>query len=164
MTTVLAGHAAPAFSLPAVDGKKFSLEEALKKGPVVFAFFKISCPVCQYTFPFLERLHRAYAHEPVTFWGISQDDERDTREFCQEYSITFPALIDQKGYPVSNAYGLTTVPMVLLIRPDGKVQATENGFSKKHLEKISAELGRHFKKPPAQVFLPDEIIPDYKPG
>jgi hypothetical protein len=27
---------------------------------VVLAFFKISCPTCQYAFPFLERLHRAY--------------------------------------------------------------------------------------------------------
>ena len=164
MTTVLAGHTAPAFSLPAVDGKKFSLEEALKKGPVVAAFFKISCQVCQYTFPFMERLHQAYADEPVTFWGVSQDDARDTKDFCQEYGITFPALIDQKGYPVANAYGLTTVPTVLLIAPDGTVRVSGNGFSKKELEKISAELGRHFKKPPAQVFLPDEIVPDYKPG
>lgn len=164
MTTVLAGHTAPAFSLPAVGGTKLSLADALKKGPVVAAFFKISCPVCQYTFPFLERLFRAYGNEQVTFWGISQDGVRDTKDFCEEYGITFPALIDEKGYPVSNAYGLSTVPTVLLIGPDGMVRVSGNGFSKKELEKISEELGRHLKKPAAQVFLPEEIIPDYKPG
>ena len=160
MTTVLAGHTAPAFSLPAVDGAKVSLADVLKKGPVVAAFFKISCPVCQYTFPFLERLHGAYGNEQVTFWGISQDGVRDTKDFCQEYGITFPALIDEKGYPVSNAYGLTTVPTLLLIGPDGTVRVSGIGFSKKELEKISEELGQHLKKPPAQVFLPEEIVPE----
>lgn len=164
MTTVLAGHVAPAFTLPAVDGTKASLADALKKGPVVAAFFKISCPICQYTFPFLERLHQAYGNERVTFWGISQDGIRDTKDFCQEYGITFPALVDEKGYPVSNAYGLTTVPTVLLIGPDGTVRVSGNGFSKKELEKISAELARHLQKPAVQVFLSEEIVPDYKPG
>jgi len=70
MTTVLAGHTAPAFSLPAVDGAKVSLADVLKKGPVVAAFFKISCPVCQYAFPFLERIFRAYAKGPVTLVGV----------------------------------------------------------------------------------------------
>lgn len=164
MTTVLAGDVAPAFSLAAVDGSKVSLADALKKGPVVAAFFKISCPICQYTFPFLERLHQAYGSERVTFWGISQDNGHDTKDFCKEFGITFPALVDEKGYPVSNAYGLTTVPTVLLIGPDGIVRVSGNGFSKKELEKISEDLGRHLGRPAAQVFLPDEIIPDYKPG
>jgi peroxiredoxin len=164
MTTVLAGHKAPGFALPAMDGAKTSLADALKKGPVVIGFFKITCPVCQYTFPFLERLHRAYGTERATFWGISQDGARDTKDFCQEYGITFPALLDEKGYPVSNAYGLTTVPTVMLIGPDGTVRVSGHGFSRKELEKISEELSRLLKKPAAQVFQPDEIIPDYKPG
>jgi peroxiredoxin len=164
MTKIIAGDKAPDIHLPGANATSYSLIEALAKGPVVAAFFKISCPICQYTFPFLERLHQAYGSERVTFWGIAQDGARDTKEFCQEYGITFPALVDEKGYPVSNAYGLTIVPTVLLIGPDGTVLVSGHGFSKKEIEKISAELGRLLGKPAAQVFLPDEIIPDYKPG
>src|SRR5271154_5905532 len=94
-----AGAKAPAFALQSADGKKLNLADALKKGPVVAAFFKVSCPTCQFAAPFLERLHETYGGESFTFWGISQDDARDTREFCQEFETEFPALIDGDGYP-----------------------------------------------------------------
>lgn len=164
MTNVLAGHDAPLFTLAGPNGNPYSLAEALKKGPVVLAFFKITCPVCQYTFPFLERMHHAYGNDGVTFWGISQNDVRDTKDFSAEYGITFPALVDEDGYPVSNQYGLTNVPTVFLIAPDGKVKVSSNGFSKKDLETISAQIAQHLQKPAAPVFHPNEIVPDYKPG
>ncbi|HJY87701.1 MAG TPA: TlpA disulfide reductase family protein [Candidatus Acidoferrales bacterium] len=164
MTKVLAGHQAPAFALNGASGHPFSLAEALRKGPVVAAFFKITCPVCQFTLPFLERLYQSYGDQRASFWGISQDDARDTKEFCQEFGITFPTLLDEDGYPVSNQYGLAQVPTVLLIAPDGKVLVSSVGFSKADLESISSELARLLGRSPAPVFKPDEIVPDYKPG
>src|SRR5260221_2545595 len=115
MTHVNAGQAAPGFSLKGLDGKSYSLEALHEKGPVVAAFFKISCPVCQFTFPFLERLYKRYRGDSVTFLGISQDDARATKEFAREYGVTFPMALDEKGYPASNAYGLTSVPTIFLI-------------------------------------------------
>ena len=164
MTNVLAGHHAPPFTLKGIDGGIYSLEEALQKGPVVAAFFKISCPVCQFTFPFLERLHKACGNDRIGVWGISQDNARDTREFCEEFGLSFPALLDEDGYLVSNAYGVTNVPTVLLIAPDGVVKVSSTGFEKAALEKISAELGAYLNRPLAPVFHPGEVIPDYKPG
>jgi peroxiredoxin len=164
MTTILAGHTAPPIRLTDTLGKTVSLADRLKKGPVVAAFFKVSCPVCQYTFPFLERLHKAYGDERVTFLAISQDEAEDTLEFLSEYGVTFPALIEHSSYAVSNAYGLTNVPTILLIGEDGKVILSTMGFDKANLEKISAELGKHLGKPPAGVFRTEENVPDYKPG
>jgi peroxiredoxin len=164
MTKVVPGKNAPAFTLPGPDGQKSSLTEALKKGPVVAAFFKISCPVCQFTFPFLERLYETYGDSKATFWGISQDDARDTRDFNGEFGVKFPTLIDGDGYPVSNQYGLTNVPTVLLIGPDGKTVVSATGFDKAALEKINAEIARASGKPEQPLFRPGEVIPDYKPG
>ena len=164
MTKILAGNAAPAFTLHSTHGETFSLADALKKGPVVAAFFKISCPVCQFTFPFLERLHKAHSGDAVSFVGISQDDESDTKEFLSEYGITFGSVVDDDGYPASSAYGLTNVPTVFLIAPDGRVKVSSMGFSKVDLENIANELGDYFNKKPTAVFMPSEIVPDYKPG
>jgi peroxiredoxin len=161
---VLAGKTAPDFELKATDGKTYSLTEALKNGPVVLAFYKVSCPVCQYTFPFLERLHKTYSGSNVTFLAISQDDLRESRSFEREYGVSFPSLIDTRGYPVSNAYGLTTVPTVLLIEPDRKVSVSFTGFSRPDLQQIAAQLARGAGKSPAPLFLPHENVPDYKPG
>ncbi len=164
LTHIESGHTAPGFSLKALDGKEYSLEKLLERGPAVVAFFKISCPVCQFTFPFLQRLHERYAGQGATVIGVSQDDARDTKEFNQEYGVTFPTLLDGGGYPASNAYGLTNVPTIFLIAPDGKVQVSCMGFSKGDLEKIAAELSRYKKMRAAPLFRTDEVIPAYKPG
>jgi peroxiredoxin len=164
MAALSVGAKAPTFALQNTDGKKASLADALEKGPVVAAFFKVSCPTCQFTAPFLERLHKAYGGERFTLWGISQDDAADTREFCREFEIEFPALIDDKGYSVSNQYGITNVPTVFLIAPDGKIQESCVGFSKNDLEKMAAAAARATSTPPTSFFKPGEVIPDFKPG
>ncbi len=164
MAALTAGAKAPAFALRSTDGKTSNLADALKKGPVVAAFFKVSCPTCQFTAPFLERLHEEYGGEKFTLWGISQDDAADTREFCQEFEVEFPTLIDENGYPVSNQYGITNVPTVFLIAPDGKIQESCVGFSKKDLEKMAAAAANATSTPPTSFFKLGEVIPDLKPG
>ncbi|HEY8714041.1 MAG TPA: TlpA disulfide reductase family protein [Candidatus Acidoferrum sp.] len=164
MNTIVAGQKAPEFSLQSVDGEDYSLTELLKRGPVLAAFFKVSCPVCQFTFPFLERLDQRYGNGDVTFLGISQDDKRATKEFANEYGVTFPMVLDGKGYPVSNAYGLTNVPTIFLIDPDGSVKLTCFGFNKKDLEAIAAHLSERQKLPLAVLFRPEEAVPANRPG
>jgi len=163
MTEINAGNKAPEFSLPGLDGKRYSLASLLKKGPVVAAFFKISCPVCQFTFPFLERLFKSYGGD-VTFLGISQDDAKATKEFASKFGATFPMAIDEKGYPASNAYGLSMVPTIFLIDPDVTVRISSMGFVKQDLETIASELASRKKAAASPLFRPHECIPANKPG
>ncbi|PYT75828.1 MAG: hypothetical protein DMG40_27390 [Acidobacteria bacterium] len=163
MTHIVAGNTAPEFSLKSLDQKEYSLRTLLERDPVVAAFFKISCPVCQFTFPFLERLYQRYGSS-ATFLGISQDDTRATKSFASEYGVTFPILLDAEGYPVSNAYGLTNVPTIFLIEPGYKVKVSSMGFDKKDLETIARELAERRKIALAPLFLPDEVVPANKPG
>src|SRR5260370_25433852 len=141
MTNVKGGQTAPVFSLNGLDGKSYSLDSLRQKGPVVAAFFKISCPVCQFTLPFLERLYQRYGGDNVTFLGISQDDAKATAGFAREYGGTFPMVLDEKGngYPASNAYGLTSVPTILLVDEDGTFRIGSMGFVKNELDEIAKE-------------------------
>jgi peroxiredoxin len=166
MTHVSAGQTAPGFSLKGLDGKTYSLEALLQNGPVVAAFFKISCPVCQFTFPFLQRLYQRYGDESVTFLGISQDDAKATAGFAREYGATFPMVLDEKekGYLASNAYGLTNVPTIFLIDADGTVRIGSMGFVKDDLERIAAELAERRKMAPSPLFRSNEPVPANKPG
>jgi len=166
MTNIVAGNMAPGFSLKALDGNEFSLSNLLQKGPAVVAFYKISCPVCQFTFPFLERLYQRYGGDGVTIVGISQDNAKDTKEFAKEFGIAFPMLLDEKEkrYAVSNAYGLTSVPTIFLIAPDGMVKISCMGFDKTDLESIAAALAARKKLPPAALFRAEESVPAHKPG
>jgi peroxiredoxin len=166
MTQVNAGQMAPGFSLQGLDGKNYSLADLRQKGPVVVAFFKISCPVCQFTFPFLQRLYERYGSDDVTFLGISQDDAKATAKFAKEYGTTFPMALDQKekGYPASNAYGLSNVPTISLIDPDGAVRVSSMGFVKKDLEQIAANLAERRRIAPAALFRTNEAVPENRPG
>src|SRR3977135_3085037 len=166
MTHVNAGQNAPEFSLKGIDGKIYSLEELRRKGPVLAAFFKISCPVCQFTFPFLQRLYERYGSDDVTFVGISQDDAKATAGFAKQYGITFPIALDEKekGYPASNAYGLTNVPTIFLIDADGTVRIGSMDFVKNDLERVAAKWAERKKRAPSPLFRSSEPVPTNKPG
>ena len=159
-----AGAPVPDVRLKLLSGGEASLREIAARGPALVAFFKISCPVCQFTFPFLQRLHERFAGNGVTVLGVSQDDVNSTKKFNHEYGVTFPTLVDSEGYPASNAYGLTNVPTIFLVAPDGKVKVSCLGFSKNDLEKIAVELSQHKKMQAAPFFRKDEVVPAYKPG
>lgn len=165
MAALTEGTAAPDFTLPTMDGKQFSLREALSRGPVVAAFFKISCPICQYAFPFLERIYNAHGNRNLTIVGISQNEKKDTASFLKEYGVTFPVLLDDtKTYPVSNAYGLTNVPTIFWIAPDGEIEVSSVGWVKKEVEEISQRAAKAAGASPNPVFLPGEQIPDFRAG
>jgi peroxiredoxin len=165
MAALTAGVSAPDFKLQTMDGKQFSLREALTRGPVVAAFFKVSCPVCQYTFPFLERIYKAHGEKNVTIVGISQNDRKDTLTFAKEYGVTFPILLDETNtYPVSNAYGLTNVPTIFWIAEDGEIEISSVGWERKEIEEINQKAAQSNGDGPKTVFHADEQIPDFRAG
>lgn len=167
MAFVSAGRKAPTFNLPGIDGKNLSLEEGLARGPLLAVFFKISCPTCQFTFPFLERLYRqllAAGAAGIQVWGISQDDLVHTREFAREWGVTFPLLLDKEPYEISQDFGLTHVPSLFLIAPDGQVEISGDGFSKSDILAIRKSLAQHYSAKPAELFRTREHIPEFKPG
>ena len=164
MAALQSGSKAPAISLKTIDGESMSLAEALKKGPVLVAFFKVSCPVCQFTFPFLERLHEKFGGGKFTLWGISQNDREETVDFAQQFGIRFPMLLDTPSFEVSNQYKLTNVPSLFFIQPSGKIGLSSVGFAKADIEQIAKELGEATASPAFAIFRPGEVVPAYKPG
>jgi peroxiredoxin len=165
MAALTPGTSAPDFTLKNTDGKQFSLREALAHGPVVAAFFKISCPVCQYALPFLERIYKSYGHKNVTIVGISQNEKKDTLAFMKEYGVTFPVLLDDTNtYPVSNAYGLTNVPTIFWIAQDGDIEISSVGWVRKEIEDINrraAEASGDGRQP---IFHAGDDVADFRAG
>jgi peroxiredoxin len=166
MPALEAGVRAPEIELQYLDGGKFSLNEARKKGPIVAAFFKVSCPVCQMALPFLDRIFRAYEKSgKFTFVGVSQDNVADTKAFNRQFGIKFPALLDPVGkYPVSNAYGLTNVPTTFLISPEGEIEFSTVSWSKADVEQLNRRLAMLTGESVAQIFQPNEKVAEFKPG
>ena len=153
---VSAGNAAPAFELQDTAGKSVSLQQVLEGGPALLAFFKVSCPVCQLTFPYLQRLSNGTKLRVI---GVSQDEPRDTEEFNRRFGIRFTTLLDRRagGYAASNAYGIAAVPSLFVVEPDGQVSMSVSGFSKRDLEAIGQRVG-------VAPFAAGDRVPEFKPG
>lgn len=166
MQALTSGVQAPDFTLPLLDsGAKFSLQEARRRGPVLAAFFKVSCPVCQLAFPYLQRLFAAYGGKNVAILGVSQDTAADTQSFIKQFGVKFPIALDElKKYPVSNAYGLTNVPTLFWISPEGQIELSSVGWAKAEIEEIDQRLAAATGTPRAQIFRPGENTPEFKPG
>ena len=159
------GRTAPDFTLNSLDGKPFSLRDALARGPVVLVFFKVSCPTCQYALPFYERLFQAYKDRHVTMVGVSQNNAEDTAAFAKEFGVKFPLLLDDTTtYPVSNAYGLTNVPTVFWIARDGEIELSSVGWVKSEFEEVNLRMAESSAMAKAFVYRPGEDVRDYRGG
>ncbi len=161
MSALAAGTPAPDFKLPLIGGGEFSLRQTLAKGPAVLVFFKISCPVCQYSLPYFDRLARALAERGVSVVAISQDDEPNTLLFLRTFGISLRTARDDDGYAVSAAYGLTNVPTVFEINGDGLIAASIVGWSKSEVEEIYA---RHLAPEGRPLFQTDEPVAAFRAG
>lgn len=164
MKTLEPGSNAPQVKLPLLAGGQFSLEQSLAEGRVLLAFFKISCPVCQYTFPFLERLHKRTEGRGLKVVGISQDDAHSTELFRKEYGITFDIALDESlHYPASNAYGIATVPSLFLVEQNGHIEKTIVGWSKRDLDEINRQF-QDSGNAKIALFEPDEQVAEFRAG
>lgn len=165
MAALSVGTKAPQFELPVMNGSKFSLQDALTRGPVLAIFFKISCPICQYALPYFERIYKAYGAAKLTIIAVSQNDKQDTAEFARKFGVTFPVLLDDtKTFPVSNAYGLTTVPTAFWIAEDGTIEISSVSWVRKEFEQIAAKAASVSGTAPAAIFQPREQIADFRAG
>jgi peroxiredoxin len=151
-----AGARAPQFELARLGGGSVRLADLLENGPVLLGFFKINCPVCQLTFPFLERIHAAGG---LPIYGVSQNDEADTRWFMEEYGITFPMLLDseESGYPASNGFGISHVPTLFLVERDGTIGRVIESWNREEVAALGAHAG-------VAVMRPTDNVPAFKAG
>ena len=151
-----AGTRAPDFQLSRLEGGEASFAEVAAGRPVLLAFFKVTCPVCQLTMPFLERLHASGA---LTICGVSQNDAADTREFNGYFGVSFATLLDveDEDFPASNAYGVSSVPSMFLVEPDGVISRVMEGWNKKEMASLGEAAG-------IALFQPEENVPAWKAG
>ena len=165
MATLKAGTLAPDFTLPTMEGKKFSLRDALARGPVLAAFFKVSCPTCQYAFPFLERIYKTHGNKNVTIVGVSQNEKKDTVSFIKEYGVTFPVLLDDtRTFPASNAYALTNVPSIFWIAQDGEIEISSVGWDRQEIEDMSRKAAEATGDRAKSIFKAGENVADFRAG
>ena len=165
---VAPGAAAPDFELPEGGGGRRSLAELAATGPVLLAFFKASCPTCQLAFPVYAELARRYGDAaPVV--AVAQDPPAVARPWLDERGFAGPRLDDSAGYRASDAYGVRSVPTLVLVEPDATVARVtvarvEEGWDRDRTNALARELGERTGRRTDPVSTEGDGRPAFKPG
>jgi thiol-disulfide isomerase/thioredoxin len=120
------------FTLPIVGSEGFTggnlTLSSFRGSVVVLEFIKPSCPFCQKTAPFMERLYAWYARRGVVFIAIAGpwDSPAAVGEFIRKYNSSLTYVYDSTGQ-VFQKYGVKAVPTLLVLSKGGTVSSSYVG-------------------------------------
>ena len=154
---------APGFALPSADGQPRSLDDLTTNGAVLLAFFKTGCPTCQLAFPVYGELERRYG-DAVPVVAVTQDPLATTVPWLEEKGFAGPVLDDDSdGYAVSAAYGVTTVPTLVMVEV-GTVVVSSEGWDRDRVNAWAAVLAERAGGDATLVSTEGDGLPVFKPG
>lgn len=120
---------APNFKLPSLAKGDFELQK-LRGKPVLLVFWASWCGPCVAEVPHLNALAGKHRSDGLIVLGVNADAESrsDIARFQRERKPAYPLLIDASG-KASNAYGVTSLPTLVWVAPDGRIGATLEGLA-----------------------------------
>lgn len=112
------GKPARAFELKDTHNQKFIFDGTPERLTVV-NFWAAWCGPCHQEAPDLRKVSDQYQGR-VDFVGVGLDDPEPIKTFVADYGLKYPNLTDAHS-KVGIDYGIGSIPVTLIIRPDGTV-------------------------------------------
>lgn len=113
------------FELPDADGRQVLLSDIVQRNKYTLLDFWASwCVPCRQEAPILKKLAADYAGRGVAVIGVSLDSSSEEwKEGIASLGLNWTQLCDPAGgsAEVAAAYGITSIPMLLLIDGDGNI-------------------------------------------
>ena len=123
------GFLAPDFALDTLDGSRITLSD-LRGKIVVVNIWATWCPPCRAETPALEKSYEQYKDSGVVILGVdltSQDSLSDVKAFIQEFSLTYPILLDRDGSVSNTLYQIKGLPSTFFINREGIIRTVVVG-------------------------------------
>lgn len=111
----------PPLSAQDENGNEIALHYSPDQPYRVLLWFSPTCPSCDENFLYWNDLYRDYDSDRIRLLGICSDDPSEAREAVEEYGLSFPVIcLDDQA--AIDAYKGHTVPLTMLISPDGAIR------------------------------------------
>lgn len=118
---------APDFALRGVDGANHRLSE-FRGEVVLLSFWAQWCGECRQALGPLNDLYSKYQRAGLEMLGINVDEDPvRAAAAAKNLKLSFPVLIDDKKQ-ASSAYGIQSMPLLVLIDRDGRIRYTHSGY------------------------------------
>ena len=129
-TSTLVGHPAPDFALEVVNGgspgDRIQLS-GLKGQSVILDFWATWCEPCQIVAPILDRVSRKHQGKGLVVVGVNTSDQPGLAPvFAKRKGLSYPIVYDT-GDDVARRYGVSNLPTLVMINPQGNVVAIRTG-------------------------------------
>jgi len=122
-----ARQAAPDFTLPTAQGKSVRLS-ALKGQVVLLDFWATWCAGCKVEIPWFMEFQRTYQSKGLSAVGVAMDEDgwRTITPYLKEHPINYAIVTGDPA--IAEHYGVTALPITVLIDRAGRVAATHRGL------------------------------------
>ena len=130
-------------------------------GPVGLFFYKVTCPTCQLAAPAMAAFERAYPGRVV---GIGQDPADVLEAFAEVHGMGIRSISDAPHYDVSDAYGIVSVPTLVVVGSDGTVLEVVGAWDREGFNRASATIAAEVGADAAVISEPSDGLPSFKPG
>jgi AhpC/TSA family len=139
---------------PSVPGVEFG------DGPVGLFFYKVTCPTCALAAPRMAGFERAF---PGRVIGIGQDPADALSAFTLEHEMGIGSIEDAPPYPISDAYGIVSVPTLFLV-DERRVLESVGAWDRDGFNRVAATLADLVGAEPITISSAGDGLPDFKPG
>lgn len=147
------GAAARSFTLPdATTGAPVA--DPWREGPVVLAFFKVTCPVCQMVAPKVQAL----ADGGARVVAVGEDPPDKLTAYAARHGQWVPTVSEPAPYLVSSAYGISAVPTLFLVGADGVVADAVGAWDRSRWNALAVAAGGR------PVSADGDGLPAFRPG
>ncbi|HSE19917.1 MAG TPA: TlpA disulfide reductase family protein [Pyrinomonadaceae bacterium] len=133
------GEIAPNWQLNNPDGKVHSLAE-YRGRVIVMDFWATWCGPCAKVMPRLQKVHEKLADKGVVVFGVNSWEKSDPIALMKQKGFSYELLLN--GEQIADAYKVTTLPVVYIVGPDGKIIYCHEGQDQKDL---SVVIEKYFK-------------------
>lgn len=135
------------FELQTLDGEVVKLSD-LKGKKVILNFWATWCPPCKAEMPHMQNYYENYAEDDnveivavnLTTKEHGQNIEKKITNFIEEYQLSFPIPLDEKG-KANKEYRISMIPTTYLINTDGLINQKVIGpLDEERIKKLVKEM------------------------
>lgn len=130
------------FSLDDINGNTVTLNDLLKKGPVMISFWALWCVPCKEEMKYMNDIYNKYKDSGFVYIGMNQDSPKSSakvKSYIDSKGYDFIVLLDTDGHVFDN-YGGQNLPYSVLINRKGDIVKTYSGYVSGDESKIEKDI------------------------
>lgn len=130
-------------NIKTIQGKELAYLISQNKGKAIFiTIFATWCPACRQEMPGIIKIQQKYSKEPVTFIGISlEDNEENLQNYIKQSKITFPVYL--AGSTIPSMFSIKAIPHNIIYDKKGNLVVNNAGIVSEN--ELDSMLNKYIK-------------------